>query len=342
MRSVDDQMQSIGATDRGMKVHKVTMSEQSMDKVWADLKWKWTMDLSIMDLKDRVEIIENQLSRKLVEKPEGFLKRSNDLITSKISRIRTSFATAGDDGLGGLKTCLQMVKSTRLASVQCVWLTLCTIFFAYFIIFHCTRVNRSRNAEFKPQKKFLGVNFATDTEEYRMPNFSLIVSSPMDDTGFAGDLRQMVDSSNFVCLYYFDVNTSNNFRLAKNISINRRNEYGLRWMVTITPENPVSGSGPWYCVWRFRSKQFTEALFHVSRHYENDINVGSFKPMHLSFPPNETAVVSFDYSETVIETFLDETIYEFDTSINEIYMPSDPSVDFNVELYITMHPKVSY
>jgi hypothetical protein len=175
-----------------------------------------------------------------------------------------------------------------------------------------------------------------------MPNFSLIVSNQTNNTGFASSLSTMIDSSDFVCRYYFDLNVSNVFRLAKNISITVKNKHKQIWMVTVTPENPERGSGPWYCLWRFLGKNFKETFFRVSRPDENDINGGSFKSMHLSLSPNETTVVSFDYSEAVRETFYDGTIHEFDITMNENYIPSDPSVDFNVELYITMHPWVSY
>jgi len=304
--------------------------ERSLDDLWADINWKQAVNRDLMELNKSLRKIKSESHR-------GYSVR-------KISKKDTSFATAKSDGLGGLKTCLRIVKSTRLATVQCLWLSVCTIVFSYFVIFHCLRVNSSHSADFKPQKKSRIVNFASDWGDYQMPNFSLIVSSSMDERGFLNDLSEMVDTSEFECHYYFDLNNNSVFGLTGPIRIysNKRYKNLRQQWITISPENPKSGSGPWYCAWRFKAKNFNQALFFVSRNTD-DISAGSFKSMHLSFLPHETAVVSFDYSENVIERYEDGTIiHGFFSSINEMYRPSDPDANFNVEVFITMHPEVSY
>jgi len=321
---------------------KTKGKNRSLDELWADVTWKQHVDIILMELKAKVEKIEDELFKSKCDKATIYTEYDERTL-SPASRRDTSFATSTDDGVGGLWTCLRMVKYTRLATVQCLWLLFCIIFYSYFIYFHCERAKSSYVAEFKPQKKSRVINFATDFEPYQMPNFSLIVSSPGDKSGFDTNLRQMVDSSDFVCRYYFDFDSSNEFGLAKPISINVTEEYShlTLWMVNIVPEEPPIRSRLWYCSWRFKTKNFTEALLFVGRKSGDNV-WGSFKSMHLSFYNDETAIVSFDYAENVIETLEDGTIYEFVTSINEVYLPSDPTTDFNVEVHITMHPEVSY
>jgi len=316
--------------------------DASLDNMWEDMEWKQSVNRDLALLQDWVKKTKSQ-SRGNTNRSE-YCCEAQDIEMRRPSRIDTSFATAMTDGLGGLKTCMRIVRSTRLASVQCVWLSLCLMFFSYFVIFHCKRVNTSHIADFKPQKKSKMVNFAKNYEEYQMPNFSLIVStSSRNDAGFLSDLSDMVENSEFKCHYYFALDKNNVF-LAKEISITNKKRFNnvTLQIVTISPENPIPGSGPWYCAWRFKAKNFNEALFSVSRN-SDDILDSSFKSIHLSFLSNETTVVSFDYSETVIEMFGNRTqIHEFFSSINEIYKPSDPDADFNVEVFLTMHPEVSY
>jgi len=323
-------------------IPKIKGKNRSLDELWADVTWKQHVDVILMELTEKVDKIENKLLKIKCDNAEWYTE-DEERTVPPVGRKDTSFATSIADGLGGLRTCLRMVRNTRLATVQCLWLFLCIIFYSYFVVFHCERANSSYVAVFKPQKKSRVINFATDFEQYQMPNFSLIVSSPGDKSGFDANLRQMVNSSEFVCRYYFDFDSSNEFGLAKPMSINITEEYNplTLWIVNIAPEEPPIRSRLWYCSWRFRTKNFTEALFYVGRE-SGDIVSGSFKSMHLSFYPDETAVVSFDYAENVIETLEDGTIYEFVTSINEVYLPSDPTTDFNVEVHITMHPEVSY
>jgi len=278
-----------------------------------------------------VEAIHNENGRHL----DDLVFHSDD--GHSVQTMSTSYTTAPrNDGLWGLITCLRMIKDTRWAKVQCIWLTICTLFFSYFVMFHWTKAREASTIGFKSEKSRV-VNYAREDEEYQMPNFSLIVSGSEDSSVMAEQLQLLANKSKFECLYLKNLN--NSFGLAKNISIISIESHSL-WRLLIAPENPEPGMGPWYCTWKFKSMSFTRTVFFVGQS-ANDTMDGSYKLMQLPLLNGKTSVISIDYSQTVRESFRWGTVYEFVTSINEIQVPSS-TTDFNVELWITMHPVVSY
>jgi len=323
---------------------KARLSEISLVHGYDDLSWRETINRNLDDLNERLETIELALMVKKLKSEADTITDEEEYTIASPNRLFTSFATARDDGIGGIKTCLQMIKKTRIATIQCLWLFLCLVLLSYFVIFHHEKVMTSREAQYKPQKKTRVVDFTTDYEEYQMPEFSLIFSNPNNNTRFERDLQEVVDSSKFQCNWAFDVNDSIAFGLVKPISINFSNEYAL-WSVTIEPENPPPIGRLWYCVWMFRSNfssnAFSKALFFVHENADDVID-GKWRPINLPFSPEETAIVSFDYSEKRTKAINEGTIREFASSINEIHALSEPNSDHNVEVYITMNPQVEY
>jgi len=324
---------------------KARLSEIWKVAEYEDVSWRETINLNLKDINKRLETIELVLMVKKFHKPEADIltDEEEDTLVSP-DRLFTSFATARDDGIGGIKTCLQMIKSTRIATIQCLWLILCLVLLSYFVIFHYEKVETSREALYKPQKKTRVVDFATEYEEYQMPAFSLIFSNPNNNTRLERDLQEIVDSSEFQCKWTFDVNERIAFGLAKPISINFSNEYAL-WSVTIEPENPPPIGQLWYCVWIFRSNlssnAFSKALFFVHENADHVID-GKWRPINLPFYREETAIVSFHYSEKRTKAIGEGIIREFASSINEIHALSEQNTDHNVEVFITMNPQVEY
>jgi len=338
------------------KLSEVIFDDKRLDVIFddkrIDVSWMETMNFNLMDLKKRVETIERYILVNKLDKSESQVRsgEDDDMGTSP-SRMFTSFATARSDGIGGLKTCLQIIKSTRIATVQCLWLILCLVLLTYFVIFHLEKVMSSHEAEYKPQRKTRVINFAEHYEKWQMPEFSLVFLQPKNNTSFKKGLQDIVSSSEFECR--FEVDNSIAFKLAKPIRINFSNEYAL-WSVTAEPENPQT-AGPWYCGWKLRSNltsnAFSKALF-IVRESADDVIGGTWRSINLPYHSEETAILTFEYSEKVTETiekanrwtegYKSGIVREFASSIYETHVQQDPTTSHNVEVYITMNPQVEY
>jgi len=330
-------MQSM-SNDMALLKERLDKVEKRINKDFCDIY------CTIDDEEEKKDVIPAEWEKYVIGKKDVI--RVPDSKSSIAKRATTSFATA-HGGLGSSQVCWRLVKSKRLATVQCVWLFVCVLTFGYFLVYEWKRSTDSESEEFKPQKKSKVVNFGAEEEEYEMPYFSLLIKSPKSK-GLQKVLSKVVDESSFNCRYYFDYNSSNTFRLSKPIVINYTSEYEEQsvnlWWINILPENPDPRSGQWYCTFSFTKQNFTEALFFVSREL-NDINSGSFQTMPLAFEDSEAAIVSFDYTERVLQRVSNggkQYEYEFISGISETYITKASARQDNVVLHIYMHPKVEY
>jgi len=119
--------------------------------------WKVMLEEDIRNLRERVSALE----RKGRNEPE----RESEIIRT------TSFATAGEDGLGGLRTCALLIRSEKAAFLQCIWLIIVVITLSTVGIIQFLRANDNMGAEFKPEKKFQTVDYrgSQSDNQYEMP-----------------------------------------------------------------------------------------------------------------------------------------------------------------------------
>jgi len=119
--------------------------------------WKVMLEEDMRSLKKRVSALE---------------RNGRDERESKMELKHThSFATAGEDGLGGLRTCALLIRSKKAALLQCIWLTIVIITLLTVGIIEFLRASDNIYAEFKPEKKYQTVDYrdSQGDKQYEMP-----------------------------------------------------------------------------------------------------------------------------------------------------------------------------
>jgi len=120
------------------------------------------------------EDLRNLRKRVSTLERNGSLTKNGDVreeFERDITKSRESFATAGEDGLGGLRTCAHLIRSKKAALLQCIWLAIFVITLSTFGILKFLEARDNMRAEFKPEKKFQTIDYG-DTEsdeQYETP-----------------------------------------------------------------------------------------------------------------------------------------------------------------------------
>jgi len=82
-----------------------------------------------------------------------------------------SFATARNDGFGGLRTCLHLIQTKKAALFQFIWLMIIATIFVALGITQFQRAKSNLDSEFKPEKKYKTINYGDEENDiqYDMP-----------------------------------------------------------------------------------------------------------------------------------------------------------------------------
>jgi len=151
----------------GLGRHEYSISNDAEEGFESDIEikygslewklWKVMLEEDMRNLKKRVSALE----RNGKDEPER-----------KVELKHTeSFATAGEDGLAGLRTCAFLIRSKKAALLQCIWLTIVIVTLATVGIIEFLRASDNMRSEFKPEKKFQTVDYrdSQSDKQYEMP-----------------------------------------------------------------------------------------------------------------------------------------------------------------------------
>jgi len=122
--------------------------------------WKLGVDKNMRNLSERLSALER--------------KRSDELASNR--RCSQSFTIAREDGFSRLRSCALLIRSNKVALLQCIWLIGVLIIVLAFGIIELSRARDNISAEFKPAKKVQTVDY-TDSksdEQYEMPYIYLM------------------------------------------------------------------------------------------------------------------------------------------------------------------------
>jgi len=115
-------------------------------------EWKAEVEEAMLQMKERISKLERQ---KLFD----------------FSSDPRSFATAEDDGCGGLRTCIRLIQTKKASLFQCIWLAIIITIFLTLGITQFQHAKNNVNSEFKPEKKYKTINYGDEDNDimYEMP-----------------------------------------------------------------------------------------------------------------------------------------------------------------------------
>lgn len=303
-----------------------------LNKAFDSAEWKTQVSISLSDLERRIDALETK-----IHFPINLMQRSSEN-NGDLGRV-DSFTATGRYGLSGIPTCIRLVLTTRVASLQCFWLLLCIVSYVSIGIFQFIRAHSNEVSTWKPEK----IDFIRDyvsgdvTEQYEMPDVNVFFSvSPknestnwtteMIDRTFS-DMLESQDFNSTAGISYLtpELDFIDDSLYCENVVIifqGKKEDNSINGYFKITLSNPDPALGSFY----FRILFDTDALT-----LNNTINVGGFwlsvdrhnsklSLGNLAYTPayeeSDTTVIHVvDYTESVHYRYKNSTpTYYFETS----------------------------
>jgi len=102
-------------------------------------------------------------------------KHCSRLVNRNIS-LHRSFTTSGNDGMGGIRTCVELIISKKVALLQCVWLVSCVVFSIWFGSYLFFNARDQENSKWKPERKDYTIDYSEENvdRQYEMPYVYLV------------------------------------------------------------------------------------------------------------------------------------------------------------------------
>jgi len=125
--------------------------------------WRKEVSQTLIELQERIRKLE--LKASYDDRPPSKKMRRN--MSSQV----TAYTTYGTYGLEGIPTCIRLVKTTRAALLQCVWLFVCVFAFTWIGVSQFIRARSNEKSEWKPEKIAQVHDYSRITsKQYEMPN----------------------------------------------------------------------------------------------------------------------------------------------------------------------------
>jgi len=145
--------------------------------------WRDKVSRTLLDLEGRIKALEEKEGSptraptiKAMEEKEGSpnpapTKQLRKTLSTRIS----TYTTTGAYGLEGIPTCLFLVRTNRVALLQCIWLSLCILAFTWVGVSQFIRARSNQEAEWKPEKIVQVQDYGSRdaSKVYEMPNVYL-------------------------------------------------------------------------------------------------------------------------------------------------------------------------
>jgi len=159
--------------------------------------WRNQVSQTLIKLEERIRVLEERETND--DRPSTKRLRESD------SRRVTAYTTSGAYGLEGIPTCIKLVKTTRVALLQCLWLVICVVAFTWIGVSQFMRARSNEESEWKPEKIIQVHDYARVPKEYEMPNLYIFFEASskeenvnwLNKTMLKTTLRNMRASQNF-------------------------------------------------------------------------------------------------------------------------------------------------
>jgi len=133
------------------------------------------------------------------------LEKKNNMLSKMSSKLcgtmnfEESFATKGDDGMGGIWTCIELIRSKEVALLQCIWLIICVGLFIGFGSYLFLNAHALEKAKWKSERKVRTIDYAGDDvdHQYVIPYVYLLfqLGIPEDETKDTWLSAEVIDST---------------------------------------------------------------------------------------------------------------------------------------------------